>query len=172
MAIWRSSLKQTASNNAATIVAAEVGAGLLQEDVDERFHQLVADIFEELEAAAKQDDEAYEGKGDSEKPARKSSSKSSSSRSKKTGGGSRSKSSGKVTLEDALSMELSYGAFEGETLEAVLGFDADTCDSDYGYGDGERDGRDYIAWLASDKNKNDFTRRRAQLIAAEEDIDY
>ena len=54
----------------------------------------------------------------------------------------------------------------------VLGFSADDCDDDYGYGDGERDGRDYIKWLASDSNKNEFVQRRARIIADEEGIAY
>jgi hypothetical protein len=95
-------------------------------------------------------------------------------RSSKTGGSKRggSKGGSSITLDDALDMELNYGAFEGEKLGDVLKLTSGECDEDYSYGDGERDGRDYVSWLASDKNQNEFVQRRARVIADEEGIDY
>lgn len=169
MAIWRSSLRQTAANDAASIVVAELTAGILssQDEVDTRFTELVENIFADLDEVAKQDDAQYEGSSD--KPAK---------RGRKTGGGSKSKGrrsgGGKssITLEDALAMELTSGVFEGETLGTVLDLSAEDADEDYGYADGERSGADYIAWLASDKNKNDYTQRRARIIAEAEGLDF
>jgi hypothetical protein len=166
MAIWRNSLGQTASNVAATVVAAELSAGLKLDEVTDRFHALRDETFEYLDALAKTDDEQYEST-----PAKKSSSKSTT----KSRGGSKSKGrsgGGSITLKDALSMEMNSGVFEGETLEDILEIDTDRADDDYGYGDGERDGKDYIRWLAGPTNKNDYTRRRAQLVADDAGIEY
>jgi hypothetical protein len=116
---------------------------------------------------------AQEGSAPKAAPA----SKGSSNRSGKTGGGYKPKGGSKggsrsLTLDDALTLELNFGAFQGETLGDVLSFDAKQCDADFDYGDGERDGSDYMSWLASDKNKNDFVRARAQLIANDAGLDY
>lgn len=99
-------------------------------------------------------------------------------RERKTSGGSRSSSSSsgkpqfKGTLKDAYKMAFKGGAFEGVTLKQLLDIDADTADSEYDYGDGERGGREYIAWAASDKNDWDYTRVAARLVADAEGIDY
>ena len=57
------------------------------------------------------------------------------------------------------------GAFEGETLGHVVEITTEDADSDYGYGDGERNGKDYVAWLSSGRNKNISTRTAALLVA-------
>jgi hypothetical protein len=171
LAIWRSSLRQTAANDASSIVVAELGVGLLetQEEVNARFKELTESIFADLDTIAAGDDAQYEGTD--AKPARKSTASKRTSSKSKTGG-SRSKGGKSISLSDALNMELTGGAFEGETLETVLNMDADQCDADFDYGDGERSGRDYITWLASDKNPNPYTQVRARVIADDENLDY
>jgi hypothetical protein len=129
--------------------------------VSERYFALVNDIFEDLEKQAIVDDKAYEDKADAA-PAK------GKGRAAKTGGGNRGRSGGKsstITVEDAMSLVMNSGVFEGETLEDISGFTAEYADENYGYGDGERSGLDYISWLASEKNKNDFTRARAEVVA-------
>jgi hypothetical protein len=172
---------QTAANSAAVLVSAFADSFDSFESAVEAYNELREATFEDLAAVVDADNEVFAAaeKGErsngssSRRSNGKASSSSSKSRSRKTSGGS-SRKGGKssITLDDALSLELNFGAFEGETLETVLGLDADTADDEYGYGDGERDGRDYIAWLASDKNKNEFVQRRARIIADEEGIEY
>ncbi len=172
---------QTAANAAAVVVAAFAPSfGSFKEAV-EAYDELREGIFDDLSAIVDADNEKFaaaDGGAKADKPSRRSngSSKDSGSRGSKTrSGGSSKRSSGKgssISLEDALGMELNFGAFEGETLETVLGLSTDECEDDYSYGDGEREGKDYISWLASDKNQNEYVQRRARVIADEEGIDY
>jgi hypothetical protein len=163
--MWRSTLAQTASNNATALLVNAFD--LASEEGRTEFfaaHDAISEhIFARLDAVAATDDAKFEERA--EKPA----SGGSKSYSKKTGGGKGG--SGKVTLEGALSLELNSGAFKGATMGDVLALDAATCDEQYGYGDGERNGRDYIGWLATDRNRNDFTRARAAVIAEAEGIE-
>lgn len=177
---------QTATNVAGGIVSALVAAGHVEsaKEAASAVETIFVAVFGEdttLAAVVEADNLNFiaQDGGGSEKPARKSSggssSRSSGTKSRaKTGGGSRGRGKGgsSITLEDALDMELNFGAFEGEKLGALLDFDTNTCDSDYGYGDGERDGTDYISWLASDSNQNEYVQRRARLIADDAGIDY
>src|SRR3989304_3060222 len=98
-----------------------------------------------------------------------SNTRSSSGKGRKTGG--KKGGGGKVTLEDALKMELKGGAFDGVSLGDLIEIDADRADADHGYGDGERDGRDYIAWLAYGSYENDYVKRRAVLVAEDAGIE-
>jgi hypothetical protein len=164
---------QTAANAAATIVAAYSDNFKSFSEVVEAYNDLRAELFSDLAEVVDADNKMFRDNdsGGAAKSERKSSS--SSSRAKKTsGGGRKGGSSSKVTLDDALDLVLNFGAFEGEKLGDILGYDAETCDEDYAYGDGERDGKDYISWLASDRNKNEYVQRRARLIADDEGIEY
>jgi hypothetical protein len=159
LAIWRSTLAKTAVEVAAARVAAD-------DSLD--FDEVRDEIFAYLDEAAKADDAQYEGDGSDEK--------SSSKRSGKTGGskgkGSKNGKGGKLTLSAAKDMELNFGAFEGVTLGELVDIDTEKAEEDFDYGDGERDGRDYLSWLASDRNKNEFARARAQLVADDAGIEY
>lgn len=163
---------QTAANAAAVVVAAFAGQfGSFKEAV-EAYDDLRADIFGDLEQVVDADNTKFAAEADGSTSTKAPREK--KDRSSKTGGSKRggSKGGSSIDLESSLSMELNYGAFEGEKLGDVLKLTADECDEDYSYGDGERDGRDYISWLASDKNQNEFVQRRARVIADEEGIDY
>lgn len=157
MAIWRSTLAKAALDVAAVREA---------QGVD--FETARDEAFAYLEEKAQADDAQYEGE-QAEKPARSSSSSRSSKTSSRKGGGRKGGSS--ISLDDALGMEMNSGAFEGATLGEIVELSAEQADADYNYGDGERDGKDYIAWLSSERNPNDFTRRRAVVVAAEYDIE-
>jgi hypothetical protein len=167
MAIWRSSLGQTAVNVASTVVVAELAAGVLKADnVDERFAEMCDETFTYLDSLATQDDEAYEKPAD--KPARASGgTKTAPRKTARKGGGGRS-----FSLSDAQDMVLSFGAFEGVSLIDLAGIAADEADSSYGYGDGERSGVDYLAWLAGSKQKNTYVQPRAAMVADELGISY
>jgi hypothetical protein len=178
MAMWRSTAAQTANNDAAAVVGRAIQAGQL--DVSKKagrtaalelFDEVRDHVMENLEGFLSTDDENYaesEDRGPGKKRGKASGRK--GKRSSKTGGG-KGKGSKKFTLEDALELELNFGAFEGETLETVLNTSAEDADENYSYGDGERDGRDYIAWLASDSNRNKFVRGAAKVIAEDEGIE-
>ena len=160
MAIWRSTLAQTAAQVAAQRCAA---------DSDLDFDEVRDELFAWLDEKAKADDAAYEtavGSSDTGTTAKRAS---------KTGGGSKGGKKGGFkapTLKSALEMDLSFGAFEGVTLGELLEIDAETADRDYEYGDGERNGRDYLKWLASERNPNEYARARARLVADANDIEY
>ena len=173
---------QTAANASAVVVAAFADSFKNFDAAVEAFNDLRTQVFEDLAAIVDADNEKFaEADGGSSNGSRSKSSnrssKGTSSRGGKTsrsnGGSKRGGSKGgSISLDDALGMELNFGAFEGETLGDVLKLTADEAEDDYGYGDGERDGTDYISWLASDKNQNEYVQRRARIIADEEGIDY
>jgi hypothetical protein len=165
MAIWRSDLAKTAVGTAATLVAAGKA-----EDFDETRDA----VFAYLEEYAVKDDEAYastNGNGSSDRDSKRSSKTASKSKSKSKGG-SKGKGGKAPTLEQARSMDLTFGLFEGVTLGDLVDIGVDEANDDYEYGDGERDGRDYLAWLASDRNPNEFARARARVVAEDEGIEY
>lgn len=168
---------QTAANASAVLVSAFADCFDSFKDATEAYHQLREAIFEDLSVVVDADNAVFEAaeNGSSNGSSKGSSSRKSSgsSRSSKTGGGSKRRSGGgSVSLDDALDLELNFGSFKGETLGFVLGLSADACDADYAYGDRERDGRDYISWLAGGSNKNEFVQKRARVIADEEGIEY
>lgn len=168
---WRAPLAQTAVNDATQLVAAMITDGAIngtdEETVLNTLDVIADHIFDRLDAVKAKDDEAYEADKDS-KPEK-------SNRSNKTGGGSNKRSSGgssKLTMGDALGMELNFGAFKGVSLQELVALTAAECDEDYGYGDGEKDGKDYLRWLAGPGTKSDFVRNRARLIADDLGIEY
>lgn len=170
MAIWRHSIGQTAVNTAATVTAALIGVGEIPSgEVSEEFGKIRDETFAYLNGLADQDDAAYEAAGPKTetRPA-------SGGAAKKTGGAKRASSGPRKgpNLEDSRTLELNFGAFEGVKLGDLLDISAEEADADYAYGDGERSGRDYLAWLASDKCSRDFVRVRARLIAEAEGINY
>lgn len=167
---------QTAANAAAQLVSAFAGSFDAFGDAVEAYNELREDIFKDLAKTVDADNEMFaeaeKGGGGSRSSSRR---ERTSKREGKTGSRGRKSSGGgksSISLDDALNMELNFGAFEGVTLGELLDKDAEECDEEFAYGDGERDGTDYLAWLASDKNKNEFVQRRARIIADEEGIDY
>lgn len=166
----KTGVAQTAANAAATLVSAFVDTFGTFEEAVQAFNTLRDDMFEDLAKVVDADNALFasvENQTDSVSSV-------SSVRSFKTGGG-KSASNGKVSLDDAMSLQLNFGAFgnregTGLTLGQVLALSADEADK-YGYGDGERDGRDYITWLAGDRNKNRFVQARAAVIAAAEGLE-
>lgn len=170
---------QTAANVAGGIVGSFVEMFGSFDEAVEAFDTLRADLFKELAAVVDADNAKFaaeDGKGasnGSSKASARSSKTASSGGSKPRSGGSKGGGGGSTLgIDDSLSMQLTWGAFEGETLAHVLALDAQQCDEDYNYGEGERNGRDYIAWLASDSNKIEFVQRRARVIADAEGLDY
>jgi hypothetical protein len=171
---------QTAANASAVVVAAFADSFKNFDAAIEAFNDLRKQVFDDLAGIVDADNAAFaaEDSGSSNGSSKSSnrSSKGTSSRGSKThtngGGKSRGSKGGTISLDDALGMELNFGAFEGETLGDVLKLNSDECDSDYSYGDGEREGTDYISWLASDKNQNEYVQRRARIIADDEGIGY
>ncbi len=143
----KANLRQTSYNVAATLVAAEVQAGLLTADVREAFHALADDVYAKL---LKEFEEQNETSTREVRP---------------TGGATRSaqRSFEDNGLDAALSVQLNYGAFKGLTLGEVLKMSPQQA-AEYGYGDGNKSGRDYIRWLAAPHQENKFLQRRARTI--------
>ncbi len=162
---------QTAANASATLVAAFADQfGNFDEAVD-AYNTLRESLFEELGKVVDADNAAFAAADTGSKPAAKSNggSRSNGGTKRSSGGGSK-RGGGSISLDDALGMEISWGAFEGETLGTILNLTAEQCDETYGYGEGERSGRDYMTWLASDSNAVDYVRNRAAVIAAAEGL--
>jgi len=166
---------QTAANASAVVVAAFAEQLGSFDAAVAAFNELRQQVFDDLAAIVDEDNKAFAAadsapktNGSSKSKSSNRSARGSSSRGSKT----QSNDGGNLSLQDALGTVLNWGAFEGETLEYILTLDAETTESDYDYGDGERDGRDYIAWLASDKNKTPFMQNRARVIADAEGIEY
>lgn len=91
-------------------------------------------------------------------------------RESKTGG---RKSSKDISLDDAEAMVLNFGAFEGVSLGDLVDIDVDEAERDFHYGDGERDGADYLAgYLAGPKNHNKHVRDRARIVADDRGLEY
>lgn len=164
---------QTSANAAATVVGALVAEhGLSVNDAAEATVTIFEALFDKLGPIVDADNANFlsQDSGSSRSSSR------SEKRSSKTSGGNRNKSKGgsafKGDLDDALNLKLKFGAFEGETLGDVADLDADTCDNEFDYGDGERDGSDYIAWLSGSTNKNEYVRDAARLVAEDKGIDY
>lgn len=167
---------QTAANVAGGVAQAAIAKGVIAHaDEAAKYAVVVFEaLFERLGPVVEADNKVFEAAEGTTTTVAKTSGKS-TARKGKTSGGSKRRSGGgggSVTLEDALGMELNSGAFEGVTLGGLLEIGVDEAEDGYGYGNGERDGRDYIAWLASDTYENDYVQRRARLIADAEGIDY
>lgn len=145
MATTKANLRQTAFNVAATLTAAEVGAGFHADlgSARQAFYAVAEEVFQKLV-------EEHEAEAASE-PERRAAGV-------RGAAGARGDD-----VETALATELKYGAFKGLTLGQVLGLSPKEC-AEYGYGDGNRTGRDYIAWLASPQQENKFLQKRARVI--------
>ncbi len=162
---------QTAANAASVVTAALITAKVItdQDDASAYLSETQEALFDTLSAVVKSDNEMFkaEDTGKSTKPA--------GQHKRSTGGrsGGRKSSGGGFpgSLKDALALELNSGAFEGVTIAKVLDLSAEEADDDYAYGDGDKSGADYIAWLASDMNKNTYTRAAAALVAEDADIE-
>lgn len=168
----KTTVAQTAANASATVTAALVTAGVIdsRSATTDFFEKLQESVFATLEKVVEGDNAMFKAEdgGGSRSSSGGNKSKSSGGR-KSSGGGKKSGFPG--SLRDALKLELNSGAFEGTTLGDVLGLSEEDADADYAYGDGEKSGRDYIAWLATERNKNEYTRGAAQLIAEDNDIE-
>lgn len=138
-------IAQSAQKNAAEIVAAEVAAGFhsATSDVDARFAVVADRFFSALKEQADSDNEKL-AERQTKAPARKSGGGSG-------GGGQSANSADNV---DAASLALKGGRFDGMTIEQV--FEAPEGTNGY-----EKKGSEYVNWLASDNNKNTYTRKVA-----------
>jgi hypothetical protein len=141
---------QTATNAAATVTAAMVSAGVIgagDSAVAEKFSAVRAEALEFLDNIA----------ASSPAPAQQ----------QQRGGGQRRQGGGQgssITLEASLAMDLTGGKFKGKTLGELLKMSAQEAFDTYGYQDRDgnpRSGRDYVDYLASELNPNEFSRRRA-----------
>lgn len=140
----KANLMQTAVNAAASFVGALVGAGLIGDKAEAKseFDAFRDDVFKTLEA---QPSDAPSGGGGYKKS---------------SGGGGGGGST--LTVESALDTVINNGKFAGETVRKVLGLSASEA-AEYGYGEGDKSGRDYIKWLSTNE-KNPFMARRAALV--------
>lgn len=168
------------SINAAIMTAGDVTAALVNhgfiaslDDAAAVAKKITAALFEVAKPIVDEDNAAFEAAAERDgETSSRSSSRGGSGRSLSgRGKGGRSRSGGKSggfkkpTLKSASELELTWGAFEGVTLGDLVGISAEDADADFGYGDGERDGSDYLVWLASENNPNEFVRERAILVA-------
>jgi len=163
---------QTAANVSATIVSAFVDKFDTFDDAVEAFNELRKATFADLAAVVQADNEKFAA---AENGSAGNKASTPAARASKTGGSraaGKSATRSKVTLDEAATMELKFGAFMGETLDHVLDLNAAECDADYSYGDGERDGKDYIVWLAGDRNENAYVQLRARLVLDNAGIGY
>lgn len=137
MATSKVNLMQTAFNAAATLTAAELAAGFYTSPdfSHQRFVELAEEVFEKLV-------KEYEA----EEPAQPAQTRSADD-----------------VLHAALDTTLKYGAFKGLTLGQVFQLPASKA-AEYGYGDGQKSGRDYIAWLAGPRQENKFLQKQARVI--------
>lgn len=150
MATSKANLKQTAVNAATSLVAAYASAGLVSgvEQARAEFDAEVDRVFTALVAE-------YDEAADAPRP--------------RSGGGGGGRSSGgggsSITVETARDTVLNYGKFAGVKLGVVFDMDGDAT-SEYGYGEGDKTGRDYVKWLAGNK-ENQFLQRRAKVLLGE-----
>ena len=171
---------QTSANVAGVVTSALIAKGLVDlESAGDAVTGVFEALFERLGPVVDADNQKFAAEdngGGGGKYAAKSSGSSSTPRSSKTGGGSKYKGksggSGKISDASARTLELSWGSFEGVELGTLLSISAEDAEKDFGYGDGERSGTDYLTWLASDGNKNEFVQSRARVILDAEGIEY
>jgi len=137
-------LRQSALKAAAEIVSALVNVKVIKTE-DEAMKVLATirtEAFDDLKAVA-----------DSE-PKQQSSG----------GGGSRfPKADPAEKLAEALATEMNSGKFKGQTIGNIFKFDGPQAEA-FGYGKGDKTGRDYAAFMAGDGNPNQYTRRRFALV--------
>ena len=158
----RTGVAQTAANNAGTVVAALVTAGVITdiETAKSEFASIQESIYAVLGPVVDADNELF-AKVDAETPAAKPRGGSS--------GGSKSTGSSTITVEEARGCALGFGKFgskddegkaNGVTLGELEGFTKSQCE-EYEYTSGN--GIKYLEYLAKNEN-NDFMARRAKVI--------
>ncbi len=139
----KANLMQTAVNASTAFVSALVSAGLIGsiEDARTEVDAERARIFAVLD----------------EQPAE-------APRSSSGGGGApKSGGSGKgISVEDARDTVYNFGKFAGVKLGVILDMDGEKC-AEYGYGEGEKSGKDYIKYLARN-DQNGFIQKRAKVL--------
>ena len=143
-----SNFKQTAFNASATIVAAELAAGIHTdtESVDDRLKGLSGDIFKDLNKLVEKDNETLEEEEKKNPP--------------RSSGGGKSFGGKKTTgsVESDGSMALRGGKFDGLTIAEVYKLSKDDAE-EYGY---NAPGRAYIKWIAeNDDPRNSYKQARA-----------
>lgn len=155
-------IKQTAYNVAGSIVAAEIAAGIVDvKKVKARLSELAGLVFEDLSEVVASDNEILAAEDAREaKSAPKRSYNGGGGYSKSSGGGGGGRSS--VTPESARETTLNFGAFKGLTLGEVFEMSANDA-AGYGYGDGKKNGKQYVAWLAKNED-NRFMMDRAKVL--------
>ena len=159
--VLKHTLRQTATNAAAQVVASLIEGGHIDsvEDATSAVNEVADSIFDGLASVADEDNAtlvAEQGPGEEHVAA--SEKKSSSSKPKS----SSSSSSKGFTAADARKVELNYGKFAGETLGKVEKLTADEAE-EYGYENG--DGMAYIKWLSTNK-RNPFLMKASKAIVA------
>jgi len=158
------SATQTAVN-AAALVASVQGV----EFFDEIFEKAQSALLEAVEADNATLAREREAEAASPAPAKSSG----GSRGRKTSGRA-GKTNGRVknySLAEAEAFVLNKGAFEGVTLGELADMDVATAEDDYGYGNGERSGADYISWLISDDYSYEPVKAPARVVAADRGIE-
>ena len=147
-------IRQTSVNAAATLTAAEVGAGIIKshDAVVKRFNELSDEVFGPLNEARERDNEMFKAE-EAAAPAKKSYPKKSGSTS--TGGGD---------IDDPGSVAFKgKGKFAGLTVAEVFALTADEAKDGYAYTDKEgnaKPGSAYIEWCAGNE-KNPFMQKVA-----------
>lgn len=139
----KANLLQTAYNVAATVVSAEVQAGAADGDILARLDEVKATVFNDLVEVYASEPQA-------------------SSAPKKSWGGGGGGGGGSISAEDAASTVIKHGKFDGITLGTLLDMSGEECAS-YGYGEGDKTGKQYVEWL-SRNDKNPFMQRRAKVL--------
>jgi hypothetical protein len=150
MATTPANLMQTAVNGAVTLVSAYVQAGLIS-SIDEAratFDTERQSIFGTLEGMPNDAPRTA--------PAR-------SGNAPAAGGGGGKQ----FTADEARAIDLIFGKFKGVTLGELEGMTGAQA-AEYGYGDGEKSGLQYLKYLANnDDPKGSFTKRAASAILEE-----
>lgn len=156
-------IKQTAYNVAGSVVAAEIAAGLISaKEVQARLLEIAGMLFEDLSEVVESDNKLLEAED-----ARDAASKPRSGGSNYWKGGGQGRSFGggggkSLTPQSARETTLNFGAFKGLTLGEV--FDMSAADAaGYGYGDGNKTGKQYVTWLSKNED-NKFMQDRAKVL--------
>lgn len=146
--LLQSAIKAAAQVTAALIQVGDEGA---KDDPQGTLNAISEEIFAQLQEVADADNEKLreEEKSSGGGGSRKGGTRKGGGR--KGGGGS---------VESDGSMEMTWGAFEGESIADIYEMDAETC-SDFGYGDGDKNGRQYVTWLSKNKD-NEYVAKRAK----------
>lgn len=149
MATTSANLMQTAVNGAVTLAAAYVQAGLVSsiEEAQAAFNSERESIFATLSAQS------------NEAPAP----------AKSVGGTGGAKSGGgkQFTADEARGIDLIFGKFKGVTLGELEGMTAAQT-AEYGYGEGDKPGIQYLKYLANNEDpKGSFIRKAASAILEE-----